>query len=148
MARSHALLAAVATFALVAVACSDTSDTPTEISAEFTGDGCRYAGPTDFVVGDTFEVSVRDVTEKRMDVGFAVNKVIDGTTTALIEDQGIEEFFEEGAAEALLFTEVTEEGTDREMSLTFDVAGTWVVMCFSLRPRGFAATTLEVAEKS
>ena len=61
---------------LTVAACSDDDDN--EASAEFTGDGCVYSGPTEFEVGDEFEITVSDVTEERMDVGFAVWRVPDG----------------------------------------------------------------------
>jgi hypothetical protein len=123
-------LAGFAAFALVVTACGDDDDN-NEVTAEFTGDGCVYSGPTEFEVGDEFEITVSDVTEDRADVGYAVTKVPDGTS--------LDEASEEGFIESLpdepgtfLFSEVTEEGTERVMSITLDVAGTWLVHCFDL----------------
>jgi hypothetical protein len=50
-----------------------------------------------------------------------------------------------------LQSEVTEEGTERVLSTTLDVAGTWLVNCFVFNnPDGedFPATTFEVVEQS
>ena len=60
---------------LTVAACSDDDDN--EASAEFTG--------------DEFEITVSDVTEERMDVGFSVHPVPDGTTVADVREKGIEE---------------------------------------------------------
>jgi hypothetical protein len=118
---------------LIVAACSDDDDN-NEASAEFTGDDCVYSGPTEFKFGDEFEITVSDVTEERMDVGFAVHPVPDD------EDDDHGEF---------LFSEVTEEGTERVLSATLDVAGTWQVECFFFNPDGaFAATTFDVVEES
>jgi hypothetical protein len=121
------------------------------VSAEFTGDGCVYSGPTEFEVGEEFEITVIDVTEERMDVGFSVWKVPDGTTVAEISEKGIIEFGE-GRNVAFVLPEVTEEGTERVISTTLDVAGTWLVNCFVSATGDpedeFPATTFEVVEKS
>jgi hypothetical protein len=105
-----------------------------------------------FKVGDEFEIMVIDVTEERMDVGFGLLKVPDGTTVAEVREKGIPEVGPEDPA-TFLFPEVTEEGTERVMSATLDVAGTWLVNCFAMgtgNPDGddFSATTFEVVEKS
>jgi len=119
-----------------------------EMSAEFTGDGCVYAGPTDFEVGDEFEVTVSDVTEERMDVGAAVRKVVDGTSAAELREKGLFAV-DEGAAAALLTSAVTEEGAERVMSGTFDVAGRGGVDCFVISAtEDFPALIFEVVEKS
>ena len=117
------------------LACSDDDDN--EASAEFTGDGCVYSGPTEFEVGDEFEITVSDVTEERTDVGFGVHPF------PRVEDDGHGVF---------LWSEVTEEGTVRVLTATLDVAGTWLVDCFIFNPDGeihaAPATTFEVVEKS
>ena len=150
MTRSRVALAVFAAFALVVASCSDDDDND-EASAEFTGDDCVYSGPTEFEVGDEFEITVSDVTEERTDVGFAVMKVPDGTTAAEVRDQGIAEFLTEDEIDdsTFLFSEVTDEGTERVLSATLDVAGTWLVNCFAMNPDGdFPATTFEAVEKS
>jgi hypothetical protein len=144
-------LAVFATFALVVAACSDDDDN--EVTVEFTGDDCVYSGPTEFEVGDEIEITASDVTEERVDVGFGVVPVPDGTTVAEVREKGIEEVVGEDALDfdgAFLFTEVTEEGTVRVLSTTLDVAGTWLVNCFGdLSPdEDFPATTFQVVEKS
>jgi hypothetical protein len=138
---------------LTVAACSDEDDN--EASAEFTGDGCVYSGPTEFEVGDEFEITVSDVTEERMDVGFSVHPVPDGTTVADVREKGIEEVMGQDAEDfpgEFLFSEVTEEGTVRVLTATLDVAGTWLVDCFIFNPDGeihaAPATTFEVVEKS
>ena len=131
-------------------------DDDNEVSAEFTGDACVYSGPAEFEVGDEFEITVIDVTEERMEVGFGLLKVPDGTSEAEVREKGIEEVMEQEANDdpaTFLFPEVTEEGTERVMSATPDVAGTWLVNCFVFgtgNPDGedFPATTFEVLEKS
>ena len=143
-------VAGLAALVLVASACSDGDD---DVSAEFTGNGCVYSGPTEFEVGDEFEITVIDVTEERMDVGFSVLKVPDGTTTTEVRDQGIFEFVAQGEIETFARSEVTEEGTERVLSRTLDTAGTWMVNCFVFgtdHPDGedFPATTFEVVENS
>jgi hypothetical protein len=143
-------LAGFAAFALVVAACSDDDDN-NEATAEFTGDGCVYSGPTEFEVGDEFEITVSDVTEERMDVGFAVLKVPDGTTVEEVREKGIFEIDVEEDIGTVVFSEVTEEGTERVVSTTLDVAGTWLVNCFVFNnPDGedFPATTFVVVEKS
>jgi hypothetical protein len=140
-----AAIVPLAVFALVVAACSDDDD---EVTAEFTGDGCVYSGSTEFLVGDEFEITVIDVTEERMDVGYAVLKVPDGTSVADVREQGVEQVAESDP-EILLFSEVTEEGAERVMSGTLDVAGTWLVNCFVSNPDGdFPATTIEVVKES
>jgi hypothetical protein len=131
-----------------------------EATAEFTGDGCVYSGPTEFEVGDQFEVTVTDVTEERMDVGFAVWKVPDGMTADEFQAQQFLGAVADDASGTFLFSEVTEEDTERVLTYTLDEAGTWVVNCFlfgtgilSADPgtregANFAATTFEVAEQS
>jgi hypothetical protein len=143
-------LAGFAAFALVVAACSDDDDN-NEATAEFTGDGCVYSGPTEFEVGDEFEITVSDVTEERTDVGFAVLKVPDGTTVEEVREKGIFEIDVEEDIGTVVFSEVTEEGTERVVSTTLDVAGTWLVNCFVFNnPDGedFPATTFEVVEES
>jgi hypothetical protein len=146
-------LAGFAAFALVVAACSDDDDN-TEATAEFTGDGCVYSGPTEFDLGDEFEITVSDVTEERMDVGFGVVPVPDGTSVAEVSEKGIEEVVGEDALDndgAFLFTEVTEEGTERVLATTLDVAGTWLINCFVLSGTGagdYPATTFQVVEES
>ena len=143
-------LAGFAAFALAVAACSD-DDNNDEVSAEFTGDGCVYSGPTEFEVGDEFEITVIDVTEERMEVGFAVLKVPDGTSVDEVRENGIFEIDVEEDTGTVVFAEVTEEGTERVLSTTLDVAGTWPVNCFVFRnPDGedFPATTFEVVEES
>jgi hypothetical protein len=153
MTRSRVALAVFAAFALVVAACSDDDDN-NEVSAEFTGDGCVYSGPDEFEVGDEFEITVSDVTEERMAVGFGVLKVPDGTSVAEVREKGIEEVTGDvvGALDGTFaFARVTEEGTERVMSTTLDVAGTWLVNCFVFGANGgddFAATTFEVVEES
>lgn len=80
-------------------------------------------------------------------------KVQDGTSVAEVREQGIFEFVAEEDEAALLFSAVTEEGTERVLSGTLDVAGTWLVNCFVFgtgNPDGedFPATTFEVVEES
>ena len=145
-------LAGFTAFDLVVAACSDDDDN-NEATAEFTGDGCVYSGPTEFEVGDEIEITVIDVTEERMDVGFAVLKVPDGTTVAEVREKGIFEFVVAGEAVAIVSSEVTETGTERVISGTLDVAGTWMVNCFVYGtgdPDGedFPATTFQVVEES
>ena len=153
MTRSRVALAVFAAFALVVAACSDDDDN-NEVSAVFTGDGCVYSGPTEFEVGDEFEITVIDVTEERMAVGFGVLKVPDGTSVAEVREKGIEEVTGDEVGEldgTFAFARVTEEGTERVISTTLDVAGTWLVNCFVFGAIGgddFAATTFEVVEES
>jgi hypothetical protein len=151
MTTSRVALAVFAAFALVVAACSD-DDSNDKASAEFTDDGCVYSGPTEFDVGDEFEITVIDVTEERTDVGFAVTPVPDGTTVDEVHEKGIFEFVPE-RPDTVLSSEVTEEGTERVMSTTLDVAGTWLVNCFVYgtgNPSGedFPATTFQVVERS
>jgi hypothetical protein len=138
-----------AAFALVAAACSDDDDN--EVTVEFTGDGCVYSGPTEFEVGDEFEITASDVTDERVDVGYAVNKVPDGTSVETASEEGFIESLPDGS-DTFLHSEVTEAGTERVLSATLDVAGTWLVHCFVFQqPDGvdiFPATTFEVVEES
>jgi hypothetical protein len=146
-------LAGFAAFALVVAACSDDDDN-NEATAEFTGDGCVYSGPDEFEVGDEIEITASDVTEERMDVGFGVVPVPAGTTVEEISEKGIEEVVGQDALDndgAFLFTQVTEEGTERVLTTTLDVAGTWLINCFVLSGASlgdFPATTFVVVEKS
>ena len=82
-------LAMVVAVAAAVAACGG-DDEADEVSAEFTGDACDYTGPTEFTVGDEFEITVMDVTEERVDIGYAVTKVRDGTSVADISELGIE----------------------------------------------------------
>ena len=143
-------LAGFAAFALVVAACSDDDDN-NEVTVEFTGDDCVYSGPDEFDVGDEIEITVSDVTDERVDIGYAVTKVPDGTS---VDEASEEEFIESlpDGSDTFLHSEVTEAGTERVLSATLDVAGTWLVHCFVFRqPDGvdiFPATTFEVVEKS
>jgi hypothetical protein len=149
MTRSWVALALFAGFGLVVGACGDDGDTDGELSAEFTGDGCVYSGPIEFEVGDEIEITATDVTEERMDVGYAVRKVTDGTTFADISEEGVSAFAAQNDDGTLLYSEVTEEGTERVLSVTLDVAGTWAMECFAFSPDGaFPATTFEVVDAS
>jgi len=130
---------------LTAAACGNDDDN--EVSAQFTGDGCVYSGPTEFEVGDEFEITVSDVTEERTDVGFAVWMVPDGTSVDEVREQGI--FVVTGSkARRSLPPKVTEEGTERVLSHTLDAAGTWLVNCYVFASGDYPATTFEVVEKS
>jgi hypothetical protein len=150
MTRSRVALAVIAAFALVFAACSDDDDN--EVSAEFTGDGCVYSGPDEFEVGDELEITVSDATEERVDVGYAVNKVPDGTSVETASEEGFIESLPDLSEDNFLHSEVTEEGTERVLSATLDIAGTWLVHCFVFQqPVGvdiFPATTFEVVQKS
>ena len=108
----------------------------------------------EFEVGDEFEITVIDVTEERTAVGFGVLKVPDGTSVAEVREKGIEEVTGDEFGEfdgTFANATVTEEGTERMISTTLDVAGTWLVNCFVFGAIGgddFAATTFEVVEES
>ena len=124
-------------------------DDDTELSAEFTGDACVYSGSTDFEVGDQIEVTVSDATEERMEVGFGLLKVVDGTSAEQIHQEGVFEYAE-GDPAAVVFAATTEPGTESTLSGTLDSAGTWVVNCFVFgtgNPDGedFPAAMLDVA---
>lgn len=143
-------LATVAAVAAAVAACG--GDEADEVSAEFTGDACDYTGPTEFTVGDEFEMVVMDVTQERVDIGYAVTKVQDGTSVTDISELGIEAVTEDDEAGDFLWSEVTEEGTERTLSMTLDVAGTWSVHCFVMGASGrgdgiFPATTFEVLDE-
>jgi hypothetical protein len=146
-------LAGFAAFALVVAACSDDDDN-NEVTVEFTGDDCVYSGPDEFDVGDEIEITVSDVTDERVDIGYAVNKVPDGTSVDEVREEG-EGFIESlsDLSDTYLQSEVTEEGTERVLSATLDIAGTWLIHCFVFNhPQEdvgiFPATTFEVVEKS
>jgi len=144
------ILSAVLVAVLLVVGCGSDDNDNGEATVEFTGDGCVYSGPTEFELGDDFEVTVTDVTEERMDVGFSVWKVPDGMT--------VDEFQEvEGAPEdtsgTFLWSEVTEEDEERVLSYTLNETGTWTVNCFVFgtgnpNGEGFLGTAFEVVEKS
>ena len=139
-----------AAFALVVGSCSD-DDGNDEASAEFTGDDCVYSGPTEFDVGDEYEITVSDVTEERTDVGFALSPVPAGTTVAEVREKGIDKILTEDEIDdsPFLISATTEEGTQRVLAATLDVTGIWLVYCFAMNPDGvFPATTFEVVEKS
>jgi hypothetical protein len=151
--RCRRALAGFAAFALVVAACSDDDDN-SEVTVEFTGDDCVYSGPTEFEVGDEFEMTASDVTEERMDVGFGVVPVPDGTSVAEVREKGIEEVVGQDALDfdgAFLFSAVTEEGTERVLATSLDVAGTWLINCFVLSGASegdYPAPTFQVVEKS
>jgi hypothetical protein len=139
-----------AAFALVVAACSADDDN-NEVTVEFTGDDCVYSGPDEFEVGDEIEITASDVTEERMEVGFAVLKVPDGTTVAEVSEKGIFEIDVEEDIGTVEFAEVTEEGTERVLATTLDVAGTWLINCFVFSGASegdYPATTFEVVEQS
>jgi hypothetical protein len=150
MTRSRVALAAFAAFALVVASCSDDDDN-SEVTVEFTGDDCVYSGPDEFEVGDEIEIMVSDVTEERVEVGFGVIPVPDGTSLDDAREEGFISSLPE-ESDTYLNTEVTEEGTERMLSTTLDVAGTWLITCFAPEhPDGgtlWPATTLEVVEQS
>jgi len=151
LASSWTALATVATVAAAVVACGG-DDEADEVSAEFTGEACEYAGPTEFTVGDELEITVMDVTEERVDVGYAVTKVQDGTSVADISEVGVETVTEDDEAGDFLWSAVTEEGTERTLSTTLDVGGTWSVHCFVMGASSggdgiFPATTFEVLDE-
>jgi hypothetical protein len=150
MTRFPVALAAFAAFALVVASCSDDDDN-SEVTVEFTGDDCVYSGPDEFEVGDEFEVTASDVTEERVDVGFGVVPVPDGTSVDEAREEGFMKSLPD-ESDMTLHTEVTEEGTERMLSTTLDVAGTWLITCFGPEhPDGgvvWPATTFEVVEQS
>jgi hypothetical protein len=149
MTRSRVAFAVIAAFALVFAACSDDDDN--EVSAEFTGDGCVYSGPDEFEVGDEFEITVIDVTEERTAVGFGVLKVPDGTSVTEVAEKGIEEVTEDEVGEldgTFAYAALTEEGTERVITTTLDVAGTWLVHCFDLSsPEGGLLASLSAIRR-
>jgi hypothetical protein len=143
-------LVGFAALALVAAACSDGDDN--EVTVEFTGDGCVYSGPTEFEVGDEIEITVSDDSDERADIGYAVTKVPDGTPVETASEEGFLDSLPD-LSDTFLQSEVTEEGTERVLSATLDVAGTWLVHCFVFRhPEEhvdiYPATTFEVVEES
>lgn len=103
--------------------------------------------PTDeFTVGDSFDVRAVDTSDKRYDVGYAIVKVVDGTTVADAQAQGLDELGDEDSG-TYLWSTTTQEGTQRFMSGTLDVAGTWLLYCFL--PSGGTqvySTTINVRE--
>jgi hypothetical protein len=146
------ILSAVLVAVLLVAGCGSDDNDNGEATAEFTGDGCVYSGPTEFELGDDFEVTVSDVTEERMDVGFGVVKVPDGMTVDEFKEQGAEGLIDD-ASGTFLWSEVTEEDTDRVLSFTLNETGTWLVNCFNLGTSNpddvdNPATTFEVVEKS
>jgi hypothetical protein len=151
MTRFPVALAAFAAFALVVASCSDDDDN-NEVTVEFTGDDCVYSGPDEFEVGDEIEITASDATDERVDIGYAVNKVPDGTPVETASEEGFLDSLPDLSEDNFLHSEVTEEGTERVLSATLDVAGTWLVHCFVMhQPVGvdiFPATTFEVVEQS
>ena len=116
------------------------------MSIEFTGDECRYSGPTEFTLGDSFDVRAVETSDRLYDVGYAVEKVVDGTTVADAQAQGLDDLGDEDSG-TYLWSKTTDEGAERFMSATLDVAGTWLVYCFL--PSGgtqLYAATIEVVE--
>lgn len=151
--RGYMVALLVITMSVLA-ACGD--DENGEVSAEFTGGGCVYSGPAEFELGDEFEMTVVDVAEERIDVGFGLVKVPDGTSVADVGEKGIEEVMDQEASAVdgtFVLSEVTVEGTERVMTTTLDVVGTWLVNCFVMGSGNaegddFPAATIEVVEKS
>jgi hypothetical protein len=82
-----------------------------------------------------------------------LHKVPDGTSVETASEEGFIESLEslDALSDTYLQSEVTEEGTERVITTTLDVAGTWLVNCFVFNnPDGedFPATTFEVVEQS
>jgi hypothetical protein len=78
---------------------------------------------------------------------------VSSSCAAEVREKGISEIVVEEDLGTFLWSEVTEEGTERVMSTTLDVAGTRLVHCFVFgtgNPDGevFPATTFEVVEES
>ncbi len=126
------------------------------VSVQFTGDACVYSGPTEFTVGDRFDITAVDATEGGSDVGYAVDKVVDGTTVADAQEaqgdlrwDGRHELSDGDSGTYLWSLWTAEDGTQRYMSATLDVAGTWLLYCFLPAGGTFKqvyATTFEVVE--
>lgn len=168
-ARSAMAGGVVAAVVLAATGCSADEDTalaspPAETGApavgsqelrvEFTGDDCVYSGPTEFTLGDTINITAVDVAEERNSVGYTLSKVADGTTVAdaqrIADDpQGDPDDIADNSddtAETYLQHQITEQGTERTLSYTLDIAGTWLLDCFIAYEATFPATTFEVVE--
>ena len=168
-ARSAMAGAVVAVVVLAVTGCSGDQDTPVEspptetgttavgpqeLRVEFTGDDCVYSGPTEFTRGDTINITAIDVAEERNSVGYTLSKVADGTTVAdaqrIADDpQGDPDDIADNSddtAETYLQRQITEQGTERTLSHTLDVAGTWLLNCFIAYEADFPATTFEVVQ--
>jgi hypothetical protein len=79
-----------------------------------------------------------------------LHKVPDGTSVETASEEGFIESLPD-LSDTFLQSEVTEEGTERVLATTLDVAGTWLINCFVFSGASegdYPATTFEVVEQS
>lgn len=127
-------LAGAALLCLLAAACGGTA----EPTATFTGDGCRYEGPTEF---DTdAEVTFTFVNDSDVDdPGFSIASVPVGTTSDLIGDVGIDRVISEDESFIGWVGNMTPPGTENTVTVTFTEPGTVALVCFAETGNGDGA---------
>jgi hypothetical protein len=121
------LIAVLAVLTVVLVACSDddSSDSSSEPTATYDGDGCTYDGPSEFEVNSEVTFTYINETDSTS-VGFGVWLVPEGTTAEDIEEQSI---FGVGTDSPLPSTE-QEYDSEQLFTVTFSESGLYALNCF------------------
>jgi hypothetical protein len=119
---------------LVLVACGDDGETGPKIT--FDGEACNYEGPTSFAL-ETVEFVVLNDSD-RIDVGFSVWRVPNGTTLDDIVERGMLEVGIRDSDTGLAGGSVTfrmqgasRPGTEYLMPATFEIEGTHAADCWT-----------------
>jgi len=129
------LSALVLLFVLAIAGCSSSS----EPTATFTGDACLYDGPSEFEVNSTVTFTFTNESDESA-VGFAVLKFPEGATAEEVFNDGIFNIVPESDALWEFVSAPTVNGTEYDLTVTFDETGQHGINCFDLSVGGVDAT--------
>jgi hypothetical protein len=132
--------------ATVVLVSSCTTAPTGEATTTFDGGACIYDGPAEFELGT--EVTYTFVnTSNGVSAGYGVWVLPDGTTLDDLENNGIHGVGTNPRTDLRGLLGASSPGIDKELTVTLDTPGTWVVNCFHPVPGGaddFPAATFVV----
>jgi hypothetical protein len=118
-------------FILAIAGCSSSS----EPTATFTGDACPYDGPSEFEVNSTVTFTFTNESDGS-GVGFAVLKFPEGATAEEVFNDGIFNIVPESDALWEFVSAPTVNGTEYDLTVTFNETGQHGINCFDLSVGG------------
>jgi hypothetical protein len=122
-------------FVLAIAGCSSSS----EPTAAFTGDACLYDGPSEFEVNSTVTFTFTNESDES-GVGFAVLKFPEGATAEEVFNDGIFNIVPESDALWEFVSAPTVNGTEYDLTVTFDETGQHGINCFDISGGGVDET--------
>jgi hypothetical protein len=125
-------------FVLAIAGCSSSS----EPTAAFTGDACLYDGPSEFEVNSTVTFTFTNESDES-DVGFAVLKFPEGATAEEVFNDGIFNIVPQSDALWEIVSAPTVNGTEYDLTVTFNETGQHGINCFDLSVGGVDATNAD-----